>query len=186
MEEQDHQSLAFLSGEFKGAQLRWTVPEKEGLAIVDTVTKLDNPLLSHDEFSILSDHLNLTSIYNPLSADPTLARKCCTQAATLGTQDVRVLVPHGSRDGQAKLLNRPDDKMRSRLDSRQREQSAWQDGQPLCTAVHQPARLRYGGVFVEEGILLMHHSAVNEYERASKAPRRLVKKYLRSKSMMAA
>jgi hypothetical protein len=31
-------------------------------------------LLSHDDFSILSDHLNLTHIYNPLSADPTLAR----------------------------------------------------------------------------------------------------------------
>jgi hypothetical protein len=31
-------------------------------------------LLGHDEFSILSDHLNLTYIYNPLSADPTLAR----------------------------------------------------------------------------------------------------------------
>jgi RNase H-like domain found in reverse transcriptase len=73
-EEQDHQPLAFLSGEFKGAQLRWTVPEKEGFAIVDTVTKVDYHLLSHDEFSILSDHLDLTYIYNPLSADPTLAR----------------------------------------------------------------------------------------------------------------
>jgi hypothetical protein len=31
-------------------------------------------LLSHDEFSILSDHRNLTYIYNPFSADPTLAR----------------------------------------------------------------------------------------------------------------
>jgi RNase H-like domain found in reverse transcriptase len=41
MEEQDHQPPAFLSGEFKGAQLRWTVPEKEGFAIVDTVTKVD-------------------------------------------------------------------------------------------------------------------------------------------------
>jgi RNase H-like domain found in reverse transcriptase len=30
LEEQDHQPLAFLSGEFKGAQLRWTVPKKEG------------------------------------------------------------------------------------------------------------------------------------------------------------
>jgi RNase H-like domain found in reverse transcriptase/Reverse transcriptase (RNA-dependent DNA polymerase) len=74
MEEQDHQPLAFLTGEFKGAQLRWTVPEKEGFAIVDTVTKVDYLLLSHEEFSILSDHLNLTYIYNPLSADPTLAR----------------------------------------------------------------------------------------------------------------
>jgi RNase H-like domain found in reverse transcriptase len=71
MEEQDHQPLAFLSSEFKGAQLRWTVPEKEGFAIVDTVTKVNYLLLSHDEFSILSD---LTYIYNPLSADPTLAR----------------------------------------------------------------------------------------------------------------
>jgi hypothetical protein len=74
MEEQDHQPLALLSGEFKGAQLRWTVPEKEGFAIVDTVTKADNLLLSHDEFSILSDHLHLTYICNPLSADTTLAR----------------------------------------------------------------------------------------------------------------
>jgi hypothetical protein len=41
IEEQDHQPLAFLSGEFKGAQKRWTVPEKEGFAIVDTVTKVD-------------------------------------------------------------------------------------------------------------------------------------------------
>jgi RNase H-like domain found in reverse transcriptase len=28
MEEQDHQPLALSSGESKGAQLRWTVPEK--------------------------------------------------------------------------------------------------------------------------------------------------------------
>jgi RNase H-like domain found in reverse transcriptase len=74
MEEQDHQPLAFLSGEFKGAQLRWTVPEKKGFAIVDTVTKVNYLLLSHDEFSTLSDHLNLTYNYNPFSADPTLAR----------------------------------------------------------------------------------------------------------------
>jgi hypothetical protein len=48
MEEQDHQPLALLSGEFKGAQLRWTVSEKECLAIVDTVIKVDYLLLSHD------------------------------------------------------------------------------------------------------------------------------------------
>jgi RNase H-like domain found in reverse transcriptase len=74
MEEHNHQPLAILSGEFKGAQLRWTVPEKEGFAIVDTVTYVDYLLLSHDECLILHDHLSLTYIYNPLSADPTLAR----------------------------------------------------------------------------------------------------------------
>jgi hypothetical protein len=74
MNGQYHQPLAFLSGEFKGAQLRLTVPEKEGFAVVDTVTKVDYLLRSHDEFSILSDHLNLTYIYNPLSTDHTIAR----------------------------------------------------------------------------------------------------------------
>jgi RNase H-like domain found in reverse transcriptase len=73
-QEQDHQPLAFMSGEFKGAQLRWTVSEKEVFAIFDTVIKVDYLLLSHDEFSILADLFNLTNIYNPLSADPTLAR----------------------------------------------------------------------------------------------------------------
>jgi hypothetical protein len=34
---------------------------------------MDYLLLSHDEFSILSDHLNLAYIYNPLSVDPSLA-----------------------------------------------------------------------------------------------------------------
>jgi RNase H-like domain found in reverse transcriptase len=74
MDEQVLQPLAFLSGEFKGAQLRRTVPEIESFAIVDTVTKVNYLFLSHDEFFILSIHLNLTYIYNPLSADPTPAR----------------------------------------------------------------------------------------------------------------
>jgi hypothetical protein len=60
MKEQDHQSLGFLSGEFKGAQQRWTVSDKEFFAIIDKVTKVDYLFLSNDEFSILSDHLNLT------------------------------------------------------------------------------------------------------------------------------
>jgi hypothetical protein len=83
MEEQDHQPLAFLSGEFKGAQIPWTVPEKEGFAVVNTVTKIDYLLLSHDEFSILSDHLNLKYIYNPLPGRPHSSAPCCTQVATL-------------------------------------------------------------------------------------------------------
>jgi hypothetical protein len=58
MQEQGHQPLEFLSGEFKGEQQRWTELEREGFVIVDTVTKVDYLLLSHDEFSILSD-LNL-------------------------------------------------------------------------------------------------------------------------------
>jgi RNase H-like domain found in reverse transcriptase len=55
-------------------QQRWTVPEKVCFTIFDTVATMDYLLVSHDKFSILSDHLYLTYIYNPLSADPTLAR----------------------------------------------------------------------------------------------------------------
>jgi hypothetical protein len=73
MEEQDHQPLAFLSGDFKGAQQRGTVSEKECFAIVDTATNVDDLLPGHDKFLILSDHPNLTHISNPLSPDPTLA-----------------------------------------------------------------------------------------------------------------
>jgi RNase H-like domain found in reverse transcriptase len=62
MEGQDHLPLVFLSGEFKGAQQRWTVSEKESFDTVDATTRVDDLLLSHDEFPILSGHLNLTYI----------------------------------------------------------------------------------------------------------------------------
>jgi hypothetical protein len=39
----------------------------------------------------------------------------------------------------------------SRVDSRQRKQNAWKNGQPIRVAVHYPARLRYGRVPVEDG-----------------------------------
>jgi hypothetical protein len=74
MEDQDHQPLTFLSGELESAQQRWTVQAKDGYAIADTVTKVEYLLLSHTEFSIMSDHLNLTYIYIPLSGDATIAR----------------------------------------------------------------------------------------------------------------
>jgi hypothetical protein len=43
-------------------------------AKLDTDAKIDYLLLSLEEFSILSDHLNLTYIFNPFSAEPNLAR----------------------------------------------------------------------------------------------------------------
>jgi RNase H-like domain found in reverse transcriptase len=52
MKEKVHQPLAFLLGEFKGAQQRWKVPGNEGFAIVDTVTKVDYHLLIHDKFCL--------------------------------------------------------------------------------------------------------------------------------------
>jgi hypothetical protein len=54
--------------------------------------------------------------------------------------------------------------MGSRVGSWQRAQSAWQDGQPIFTAVHQPARLRTVEFPSKKEILLAQQSAVNEYE----------------------
>jgi hypothetical protein len=150
MEEQNHQPLTFCQAS-SNSQHRWTVPEKEGFAFVDTVTKVDYLLPSHDEFSILSGHLNLTYIYNPLSVKPYSCVPCCTQVATLGTLDARALVPHGACDGRVQLLDRPYDEMGSRADCRQRAQGTWPDGQPIFAAVHNPARLRYGRVSAEKG-----------------------------------
>jgi RNase H-like domain found in reverse transcriptase len=150
MEEQDHQPLAFLSGEFKGAQLRWTVPEKEGSAIVDTVTKVDYLLLSHGEFSILSDHLNLTYIYNPLSADSTLARHVVHK---LQRWALKMSVFSYRMEHVMGWLNYWTDLMTIwGVDGYQAASTKrMTNGQPVCTAVHQPARLRYGGVSVEGG-----------------------------------
>jgi hypothetical protein len=94
----------------------------------------------------------LTSLtFTILSLQTLLSRVMLYTSCNDGTQDVCVLVPRGARDGRAQLLDRPHDEIRSRVDSMQRAQSAWQDGQPIFPAVHNPARLRYGKVSVKEG-----------------------------------
>jgi hypothetical protein len=75
VQDQQHQSLEFISGRFRGSQERWTIPEKEAFAVIETVTKHSYLLLVSDQFSILSDHFNLKYIYASLSLDPSLARR---------------------------------------------------------------------------------------------------------------
>jgi RNase H-like domain found in reverse transcriptase len=43
---QQHQPLAFTSGRFRGSQERWTIPEKEAFAVIETVTKHSYLLLA--------------------------------------------------------------------------------------------------------------------------------------------
>jgi hypothetical protein len=117
MEEQDHQPLALLAGEVKGAQQRWTVPVKEGFVIVDTATKVDYLLLNRDEFSNLFDHFNLSYIYNPLSVDPALAHHV-EHKLQRWALNMSVLAPHGARDWRAQLLDRSHDEMGSTVNSR--------------------------------------------------------------------
>jgi RNase H-like domain found in reverse transcriptase len=79
--DQQHQPLAFTSGRFRGSQERWTIPEKEAFAVIETVTKHSYLLLAAEQFSILSDHFNLKYMYAPLSLDPSLARHTVSKSS---------------------------------------------------------------------------------------------------------
>jgi RNase H-like domain found in reverse transcriptase len=55
VQEQQHQPLAFISGRFRGSQERWTIPEKEAFAVIETVTNHSYLLLASDQVSIQSE-----------------------------------------------------------------------------------------------------------------------------------
>ena len=61
--DQDHEPLAFLSGAFKGASLRWSTVEKEGYAIIASCKRLDYLLQRPGGFIICTDHRNLQYIF---------------------------------------------------------------------------------------------------------------------------
>jgi RNase H-like domain found in reverse transcriptase len=151
MEEQDNQPLAFLLGEFIGAQLRWTVPEKKGFTIVDTVKKVDYLLLNHDKFSILSDHLNLTYICNSLSADPTLARhvvhKLQRWALKMSVFSYRMEHVMGELNYWTDLMTRWGVEWVAGSENKAHGKMASLFAQPYIS----PPDKRYGGVSVEEG-----------------------------------
>ena len=50
VEEQNHELLAFLNGVFRGAQVRWGIPDKEGFAIKESCTKLCHLLVRKEGF----------------------------------------------------------------------------------------------------------------------------------------
>ena len=64
--EWDHEPLAFLSGVFRGAQLRWGVPDKEGFAIKESCARLSHLLVRRGGFRMFTDHRNLRYIFNPV------------------------------------------------------------------------------------------------------------------------
>jgi RNase H-like domain found in reverse transcriptase len=73
-DKQRHQPLAFSSGTFKGAELRWGTPENEVYALVHLITTFDYLLLRNASVRIMTDPRNIVYIYNPLSVDQSLAR----------------------------------------------------------------------------------------------------------------
>ena len=62
--ERCYEPLGFLSGSFRGSSANWSVPEKEGFAIVESMTRLDYLTLGR-MVHVFTDHVNLLTIYDP-------------------------------------------------------------------------------------------------------------------------
>ena len=73
LQEQRHKPLCFLSGVFSGSSSNWSVPEKEGFAIVEAMCRLDYLVLGR-EVNIFTDHANLVYLYDPHGQNPGMAR----------------------------------------------------------------------------------------------------------------
>ena len=98
-----HEAVAFMSGSFKGSQLRWVTLNKEGFAIVSTFRRLGG-------VHIFTDHRILTYIFN-LEACVTSVTKAMAQRlenwkAVLG--QYRHVIQHipGERNCWGDLLSR--------------------------------------------------------------------------------
>ena len=72
-EDQAHEPMCFLSGSFKGSSFNWSVPEKEGFSIVDSMQRLDY-LVSGNVVNIFTDHANLVYIYDLYGRNPGISR----------------------------------------------------------------------------------------------------------------
>jgi hypothetical protein len=63
--EQDHQPLAFISGNFTGSQLNWPTVEQEAFAIKETVLRSAQFLQNTRPFVAHTDHRNLRFMFTP-------------------------------------------------------------------------------------------------------------------------
>eukprot|EP00918_Siedleckia_nematoides_P066947 GHVU01145615.1.p1 GENE.GHVU01145615.1~~GHVU01145615.1.p1 ORF type:complete len:3547 (+),score=395.68 GHVU01145615.1:1301-10642(+) len=59
----DHQPLAFLSGTFRGAQLKWSTIEKEAFAIRTSLLRYEHLFLRSKGVIVLTDHRNLEFLF---------------------------------------------------------------------------------------------------------------------------
>ncbi len=73
-EDQRHEPLAFISGQFKDSQIHWPIIEKEGFPLIEGCHRLKHYLLSRFPFIIFTDHRNLVYIMDPLSRSTSTSR----------------------------------------------------------------------------------------------------------------
>lgn len=109
IEDQLHEPLCFLSGAFKDSSINWSVPEKEGFAIIEAMTKLDY-LVSGSVVWIYTDHANLVYMYDPLGKNPGMPRHTASKLMrwALRMNEFRYIIQHlpGERNVWADMLTR--------------------------------------------------------------------------------
>lgn len=105
--EQKCEPLYFLSGSFSGASHRWSIPEKEAFAIVESVERLDFILIRTKAFYIMTDHRNLEFIFASNSHLKTATRHKISRWA-LALTCFRYEIKHidGEKNVWADLLSR--------------------------------------------------------------------------------
>ena len=72
LEDMTHEPLAFLSGTYKGSQMRWATIDNDGFAIVSTFRRLEHFLWN--EVHIFADHRNHAYIFGLGAASGGLER----------------------------------------------------------------------------------------------------------------
>ena len=109
MEEQEHEPMCFLSGAFKGSSKNWSVPEKEGFAIVEAMCRVDYLIMGR-EVSIYTDHANLVRLYDPYGLNPGVPRHTASKLMrwAIKLSAFRYIIEHlpGEKNVWADMLTR--------------------------------------------------------------------------------
>ena len=105
-----HEPLAFLSGVFRGSELRWAIPDKEAFAIFNSCKRLAYLLVRQRGFHVFTDHRNLVYIFNPLGSNTHLGKPAADRlerwSLTLRAFDFTIQHMPGDQNNWADLLSR--------------------------------------------------------------------------------
>ena len=107
IKQQKHEPLAFLSGSFKGSQLRWSVIVKEAYPIIHSLDRLRH-YLSARKFIIFTDHRNLKYVFSSYmnTVSKTVSDKLARWHVKLQSFDYTIEHIQGNVNFWADLLSR--------------------------------------------------------------------------------
>lgn len=109
-EQYSHEPLAFLSGVFRGSELRWAIPDKEAFAIYTSCKRLAYLLVRRRGFHVFTDHRNLVYIFNPTGSNTHLGKPAADRlerwSLTLRAFDFDIQHMPGDQNNWADLLSR--------------------------------------------------------------------------------